>query len=79
MTTALAYLALLVCIVVVVWLAARRAGRAQKELEYARQDNLRQRNSGEILSRYINLSSYELSERVLEKRKASRKRVSNKD
>ena len=79
MTTALAYLALLVCIATMIWIAARRAGRIEKELEYEKQDNQRQRISNEIAGRYVNLSSYELSQRVLEKRKTARKRVSGKD
>ena len=79
MTTALAYLALLVSVISIVWLAARRAGRVEKELDYVKQDNERQKISNEIAGRYVNLSSYELSERVLEKRKAARKRLSSKD
>lgn len=79
MYTALAYLATILSVVVMVWIAARKAGRAEKELEYAKKDNQRQRSSGEILNRYINLSSYELSQRVLEKRKAAAKRMRNKD
>ena len=79
MTTALAYLALLATIGLIIWLAARRAARVEKELEYVKKDNQRQRASGEIASRYVNLSSYELSQRVLEKRKTARKRMSSKD
>ena len=79
MNAALAYVALLASLIFMVWIAARRAGRAEKELEYAKKDNQRQRSSGEILNRYINLSSYELSQRVLEKRKAAAKRMRNSD
>ena len=79
MSTALAYTALLASIGIMIWLAARRAGRIEKELEHAKKENQRQRASGEIASRYVNLSSYELSQRVLEKRKTARKRMSNKD
>ena len=79
MNIALAYLATILSVVAMVWIAARKAGRAEKELEYAKKDNQRQRSSGEILNRYINLSSYELSQRVLEKRKAAAKHMRNKD
>ena len=79
MTTTLIYTVLLVVIVVVVWITARRAGRVQKELEYAKQDNRRQRTSEEILSRYINLSNDELTNRVREKRKTACERMSTKD
>lgn len=79
MRAALAYLALLACVGIMIALAARRAGRIEKELEHAKKDNQRQRSSGEILNRYVNLSSYELSQRVLEKRKATAKRMHSKD
>lgn len=79
MTTALAYLALLATVITMVWLAARRAGRMEKELDYVKKENKQQKASNEIVGRYVNLSSYELSERVLEKRKNSRKRMSDKN
>ena len=79
MKTALVYLAFLATIAATIWIAARKAGRAEKELEYAKQDNRRQRNAGEILSRYLNLSSSELSQRVREKRETANKRMSSKD
>lgn len=79
MYTAFLYAIFLVSVIIVVWTVARKVGRADKELEYAKQDNERQRNAGEILNRYINLNSYELSERVLEKRKNARKHMSTKD
>lgn len=79
MKTALIYTAFLGVMLIVIWISARKAGRAEKALEYAKRENGRQRNAGEILSRYVNLSSYELSQRVLEKRKASAKRMHSKD
>ena len=79
MHTAFLYAIFLVSVIIVVWTVARKVGRADKELAYVKQDNERQRNAGEILNRYINLNSYELSERVLEKRKNARKRMSTKD
>ena len=79
MKTALIYTAFLACVALIIYLAARKAGRAEKELEYAKKENADRRNAGEILNRYVNMSSYELSERVLEKRKAAAKRVHSKD
>lgn len=79
MKTALIYTAFLATVALIIYLAARKAGRAEKELEYAKQENQERRNAGEILNRYVNMSSYELSERVLEKRKAAAKRLHSKD
>lgn len=75
MTTALIYTALLAVIALFVWLAARRAERAEKDLEYAKRANKKQQAAGEILNRYVNMSSLELSERVREKRKAAKQRM----
>lgn len=75
MTTALIYTALLATLTLIIWLAARKAGRAEKELEYAKRANKKQQAAGEILGRYVNMSSLELSERVREKRAAAKQRL----
>lgn len=79
MTTALIYTAFLATLAIIIWLSARKAARAEQELEYVKKDNKRQKEATKILGRYVNLSSYELSQRVLEKRKATAKRMSSKD
>ena len=80
MNTALIFAAFLFGAVVVVWTVARKAARAEKELEHAKRELKEQGNASEILGRFINLSSVELFDRVREKRKkALERRLRNKD
>lgn len=80
MNTALIFAAFLFGAVVVVWTVARKAARAEKELEHAKGELKEQGNASEILGRFINLSSVELLDRVREKRKkALERRLRNKD
>lgn len=75
MKTALASLALLVCLAFAIWRAAKRAGRAEVELKNAQKNSKIRDGALAILSSYINLSSAELLSRVREKRAATSERM----
>lgn len=79
MQTAIVYTALLACIGLIIGLCARRAGRAEKELEYAKKLSKSNASAGEILNRYVNMSSVELNQRVLDKRERAIKRLRYKN
>ena len=80
MNTALIFAAFLFGAIVVVWVVARKAARAEKELEHAKRELKEQGNASEILGRFINLSSVELLDRVRGKReKALKRRLRNTD
>ena len=74
MNTALIFAAFLFGAIVVVWTVARKAARAEKELENAKRELKEQGNASEILRRFINLSSVELLDRVRGKREKALKR-----
>lgn len=80
MNTALIFAAFLFCAIVVVWTVARKAARAEKELEHAKRELKERGNASEILGRFINLSSVELLDRVRGKReKTLKRRLRNTD
>lgn len=80
MNTALILAAFLFGAIVVVWVVARKAARAEKELENAKKQIKEQQTASNILGKFINLSSAELLDRVRGKReKALKRRLRNKD
>lgn len=80
MNTALILAAFLFGAIVVVWVVARKAARAEKELENAKKQIKEQQTASSILGRFINLSSVELLDRVRGKReKAIKRRLRNTD
>lgn len=74
MNTALILAAFLFGAIVVVWVVARKAARAEKELENAKQQIKEQQTASNILGKFINLSSAELLDRVRGKREKALKR-----
>lgn len=80
MNTALILAAFLFGAIVVVWVVARKAARAEKELENAKKQIKEQQTASNILGKFINLSSAELLDRVRGKReKALKRRLRGKD
>ena len=80
MNTALILAAFLFGAIVVVWVVARKAARAEKELENAKNQIKEQQTASYILGKFINLSSVELLDRVRGKReKALKRRLRNTD
>ena len=80
MNTALILAAFLFGAIVVVWVVARNAARAEKELENAKKQIKEQQTASNILGKFINLSSAELLDRVRGKReKALKRRLRNTD
>lgn len=80
MNTALILAAFLFGAIVVVWVVARKASRAEKELENAKKQIKEQQTASNILGKFINLSSVELLDRVRGKReKALKRRLRNTD
>ena len=74
MNTALILAAFLFGAIVVVWVVARNAARAEKELENAKKQIQEQQTASNILGKFINLSSAELLDRVRGKREKALKR-----
>ena len=74
MNTALILAAFLFGAIVVVWVVARNAARAEKELENAKKQIKEQQTASNILGKFINLSSAELLDRVRGKREKALKR-----
>lgn len=74
MNTALILAAFLFGAIVVVWVEARKAARAEKELENAKKQIKEQQTASNILGKFINLSSAELLDRVRGKREKALKR-----
>ena len=74
MNTALILAAFLFGAIVVVWVVARKAARAEKELENAKKQIKEQQTASNILGKFINLSSVELLDRVRGKREKALKR-----
>ena len=74
MNTALILSAFLFGAIVVVWVVARKAARAEKELENAKKQIKEQQTASNILGKFINLSSAELLDRVRGKREKALKR-----
>ena len=74
MNTALILAAFLFGAIVVVWVVARKASRAEKELENAKKQIKEQQTASNILGKFINLSSVELLDRVRGKREKALKR-----
>ncbi|WP_428041395.1 hypothetical protein [Candidatus Avelusimicrobium fimicolum] len=74
MNTALILAAFLFGAIVVVWVVARKAARAEKELENAKKQLKEQQTASNILGKFINLSSAELLDRVRGKREKALKR-----
>lgn len=74
MNTALILAAFLFGAIVVVWMVARKAARAEKELENAKKQIKEQQTASNILGKFINLSSVELLDRVRGKREKALKR-----
>ena len=74
MNTALILAAFLFGAIVVVWVEARKAARAEKELENAKKQIKEQQTASNILGKFINLSSVELLDRVRGKREKALKR-----
>ena len=79
MYTALIYTALLGTLAILIWLAARKAVRAEMELERAKKHIKEEAAAGEILTHYINMSGDELDECVRKKREALQQRMRSKD
>ena len=80
MNTALILAAFLFGAIVVVWVVARKASRAEKELENAKKQIKEQQTASNILGKFINLSSVELLDRVRGKReKALKQRLRDTD
>lgn len=74
MNTALILAAFLFGAIVVVWVVARKAALAEKELENAKKQIKEQQTASNILGKFINLSSVELLDRVRGKREKALKR-----
>ena len=74
MNTALILAAFLLGAILVVWVVARKAARAEKELENAKKQIKEQQTASNILGKFINLSSVELLDRVRGKREKALKR-----
>ena len=74
MNTALILAAFLFGAILVVWVIARKAARAEKELENAKKQIKEQQTASNILGKFINLSSVELLDRVRGKREKALKR-----
>ena len=74
MNTALILAAFLFGAIVFVWVVARNAARAEKELENAKKQIKEQQTASNILGKFINLSSVELLDRVRGKREKALKR-----
>ena len=74
MNTALILAAFLFGAIVVVRVVARKAARAEKELENAKKQIKEQQTASNILGKFINLSSAELLDRVRGKREKALKR-----
>lgn len=74
MNTALILAAFLFGAIVVVWVEARKAARAEKELENAKKQIKEQQTASNILGKFINLSSAELLDWVRGKREKALKR-----
>ena len=74
MNTALILAVFLFGAIVVVWVVARKAARAEKELENAKKQIKEQQTASNILGKFINLSSAELLDRVRGKREKALKR-----
>lgn len=74
MNTALILAAFLFGAIVVVWVVALKAARAEKELENAKKQIKEQQTASNILGKFINLSSVELLDRVRGKREKALKR-----
>ena len=74
MNTALILAVFLFGAIVVVWVVARKAARAEKELENAKKQIKEQQTASNILGKFINLSSVELLDRVRGKREKALKR-----
>lgn len=74
MNTALILAAFLFGAIVIVWVVARKAARAEKELENAKKQIKEQQTASNILGKFINLSSAELLDRVRGKREKALKR-----
>lgn len=74
MNTALILAAFLFGAIVVVWVVAQKAARAEKELENAKKQIKEQQTASNILGKFINLSSAELLDRVRGKREKALKR-----
>lgn len=74
MNTALILAAFLFGAIVVVWVVAQKAARAEKELENAKKQIKEQQTASNILGKFINLSSVELLDRVRGKREKALKR-----
>lgn len=74
MNTALILAAFLFGAIVFVWVVARKAARAEKELENAKKQIKEQQTASNILGKFINLSSVELLDRVRGKREKALKR-----
>lgn len=74
MNTALILAAFLFGAIVVVWVVARKAARAEKELENAKKQIKEKQTASNILGKFINLSSVELLDRVRGKREKALKR-----
>ena len=80
MNTALILAAFLFGAIVVVWVEALKAARAEKELENAKKQIKEQQTASNILGKFINLSSAELLDRVRGKReRALKRRLRNTD
>ena len=79
MKSALAFAALLMSSLLLVWLASRKAARADAELKYAKEKIKRNDSAAQILVEYVNLDSSKLAERVRKKREAAKQRLRNKD
>lgn len=79
MNTALILAAYLGIGAIVVWVVSRKAARAESELKYAREYSKRQASSAEIMVKYANLSSDELSDCVHKNREAAKQRMRNKN
>lgn len=79
MTATLAFTALLATVMLIVWLASRKAARAELELKYAKEKAKQDLSAAQVLAEYINLSADELNERVRKKREAAEQRLHNKN
>lgn len=62
-----------------IWIVAKRSGKVEKDLESVKGDKENEENQNQIVSTYINMSSKQLLDRVLEKRKAAEKRLCSED
>lgn len=79
MKSALSFAALLLTAIVMIWLAGRKAARAEAELKNAKERIKQDENAGQILVEYLNMPASDVDDRVRQKREAAKQRMCSTD